>query len=143
MKRLFITLTLLVGIGCTSVLFTACNNEDEGLKTQNEASSQKKIKLRGTVLCYAWRLVNGEWQRVVVRCECYYDTLTNMLYIIDNTAQGFDMYGNQIKFISFNPNDEGNPNKGKFSFVGEKDGVCYASFTQDEMLKHFKAEREE
>lgn len=143
MKKLFISLTLLVGIGITSVFFSACNNEDEGLKTQNSVSFQQKIKLRGTVLCYAWRMVDGKWVRVVVKCECYYDTRTNLLYIIENSAVEISLDGIPINGIAFNPNDEGNPDKGMFSFVGKDDGICYASFTQDEMLKYFNVEKEE
>ncbi|MDO5760428.1 MAG: hypothetical protein Q4Q06_05330 [Bacteroidota bacterium] len=142
MKKLFILLTLLVGIGCTSVFFTACNNEDDGLKTQNTVSFQQKIKLRGTVLCYAWKLVKDKWVRVVVRCECYFDTRTGMLYVIENTAVELTADGTPVECIAFNPDDKGNPNPGKFSFVGVDDGVCYASFTQDEMLKHFNTKEE-
>lgn len=144
MKKLFISLTLLVGIGITGVFFTACNNEDEGLKTENSVSFQQKIKLRGTVLFYAWVYdSNGNLVRIIIRCEGYYDTRTNTFEIIGDTVTAFTSEGEAIICRVFSPNEKGNPNKDKFSFVGVEDGICYAALNQDEMLKYFNVEKEE
>ena len=62
-----------------------------------------------------------------------------MLYVDTHNYVELTVNGVQTDCEAFNPGDDGNPNKDKYSFVGKEDGICYASFTKDEMLRNFNS----